>query len=170
MSANMRLKRCRTIHLFTSYLGIDICDEAVYMAKGGHRGARFAKGDAVDFSSPERFDSAIATDVLLYLSPEDQIRALLNLREALHKEAPLFVRWAPGENTTQMTKIMGTKIEGWAFLPSKVYIKELFRVAGFTLTEPVRSEPELMNNGADEERYQVFFENIRAKSADGDVD
>ena len=131
---------------FTNYLGTDICARAVEMAQERLPGVSFMEADILDFRSKQKFDSVIATDVLLYLSPEDQIRALLNVRNSLAPDAPLLVRWAPGNDEIDASKqIKGTDIRGWVFLASKEYVRSLLSITGFKLTDDIVQEEALID-------------------------
>lgn len=127
----------RNNHYF-NYLGIDIAPRAVELAGQIVPGMAFRTGDIVNFYPGRIFDAAIATDVLLYQSPEDQIRALLNMGRSLVPGAPLLTRWAPGKEWIGLKKreISQTEIvEGWVFHANAGYLEQLFKVAGFEIIQ-----------------------------------
>lgn len=134
---------------FHNYTGVDVCEKAVAIARQRLPEMGFEVGNILTRRANKRFDAAIATDVLLYLSPEDQIRALLNVNKALKKEAQIILRWAPGENNVLIKSktVGGEQIEGWVFLVTAEYIKELLRLTGFSLVQPIQREAVVINPG-----------------------
>ena len=60
---------------FLNYTGIDVAERAIEMARQRLPGMEFRVGNILTYSSRRKFAAAIATDVLLYLSPEEQVKA-----------------------------------------------------------------------------------------------
>ena len=120
---------------YTNYNGIDICQSSIEDALTRHPGVRFINESLLSYEPGRVFDSAIATDVLLYLSPLDQIRALLKMRSIIKPEVPVLIRWAAGNNNVEIKskKVGNETVEGWVFLIDLPYLEQLLRVMGFDL-------------------------------------
>jgi|GEM_PF-6981192 len=154
---------------FTDYLGIDIAERAIELATQRTGRASFHVGDILNYSAGTLFDAAVATDVLLYLSPEDQIRALINIGTSLVPGAFVLTRWAPGD------ELIGFKkkplkpsgfIEGWVFHATPGYLRDLFITCGYRLIERPGYKlihEETLNTGVKEQKYLVVFARFNGK-------
>ena len=148
---------------YRNYLGIDVAMKAVVMAKNRLTDMEFRVGNVLTFTSSRKYDAAIATDVLLYLSPEDQINALINIGKCLKRGAPLIIRWAPAEEGVENDVLIKEKVindenvEGWVFLATEDYVEELLKISGFSLTKPIIKEEVIINPGTPYEKPQDYL-------------
>lgn len=130
---------------FTNYLGIDICRSSIEEASARYPKAAFVHENLLSYAPPHIFDSAIATDIMQYFSPLNQVRALLGLRGILNPldqaaaplvnpHRPMLLRWAAGNNTVDYKSkiIEGDTVEGWVFLVDEPYLRQLLYVTGFS--------------------------------------
>lgn len=134
---------------FANYLGIDICQNSINEASRRHPEADFVHANLLSYDPCRVFDSAIATDLLLYFSPMDQVRALLKLQGAVDRSEgydnniakPVLLRWAAGNNhfDYKSKKVSGLRVEGWVHLIDEQYLRQILYVAGFS---PVYIEKE----------------------------
>ncbi len=153
---------------FHDYTGIDICEKVVQLARERLPGLEFLTNDILTYQSVRHFDAAIVTDVLLYLSPEQQLQALLNLNSLLKPGAPVMIRWAPGNNEVRINQpkeVDGEHLASWVFLASPEYIQNLLRVSGFTLTRPIDQESHTINQGTKYEKLQDYLMVLAEKTA-----
>ncbi len=141
---------------FRNYLGADVAEKVIEIARGRNTGLEFRVGNILTFNSQRHFDAAIVTDVLLYLSPFNQIRALLNLSDLLKRGALVLLRWAPGRNEF-LIKDKKSGARGWVFLASEEYIKILLKISGFILERPVLREAVVINPGTSVEKTQEYL-------------
>jgi SAM-dependent methyltransferase len=153
---------------FRDYLGVDIAQRAVDLAKERNPEMEFCRGDILNFTAPKLFNAAIATDVLLYLSPEHQIQALLNMKRSLTKGAPILMRWAPGlgdsrrENDISIKNQNGNHpilgdIKGWVLLVTPDYINNILEATELSLIQPIDPKPSKINKNTKYERLQPYL-------------
>ena len=149
---------------FRNYTGIDIAERAIEIAHSRLPNMEFEVGNILAFRAGRRFDAAIATDVLLYLSPEKQIKALINMRKSLKDRAPIILRWAPGEKGIENDVLIkppktvdGEKVECWVFLATEEYIQQLLDITGFSLTRPIHRDAVIINPGTEHQKSQDYF-------------
>lgn len=127
---------------FWNYTGIDLVETAVQLAKEKVPGMEFKVGSILSHSPAKIYDGAIVIDVLLWLSPEEQIKSLVNINKSLSMGAPLFIRWAAGNDSIVCNKRNNGKeeIEEWLFLATREYIKQTLKICGFSLIRPIQPD------------------------------
>ncbi len=144
----------------SQYTGIDVAQSAINNARArfSHTNANFDQADILTYTPPIKFNSVIATDVLLYLSPKGQMSALRNIYSLLKPGAPILLRWAPG-NDEFLIKEKPTptgKVSGWVFLASESYIEQLLQVTGFNVGS-IMKETVRINGGTESEKSQEYL-------------
>ncbi len=149
-------------HGYFDYRGIDLSQENVALARqrlSALAPERLIAGDFMTYDADTRSDGVFASDILLYMSPQDQIRFLLKAAADLNEEGLLYLRWAPGDNTVKVTvkQVKGETVTGWAFTVTPEYLEFLLDAAGFDMVEPVREVEQLINVGTQYERLQKFW-------------
>ncbi len=151
-----------------NYTGLDVCEDVIKAAIIKPNGFEFIHADIREFyiTPLGKYQGAIMTDILPYLSPVDQIKALNNINRGLALDSHLLIRWVKGGDNFDITEktVNGGSITGHVFRASKQYIKELLTARGFELMggieQPVISEKLLINKGTRferEEEYSVVF-------------
>jgi 2-polyprenyl-3-methyl-5-hydroxy-6-metoxy-1,4-benzoquinol methylase len=144
---------------FQNYSGIDNAEIAVKLASDRLPGMEFSVGNILTYRPARKYDAAVAAEVLLYFSPEEQINALINLNKSLKMGAPLILRWLRGENVIDYDEriIRGEKVIGWTFLATKKYIKDILEVSGFSLTRPMKPESVTLNPWSQNKKLQDYW-------------
>jgi len=144
---------------FRNYTGIDVSQDNILAAAIGLKGFQFEVADILDYRPGVVFNAAIVSDVLLYMYPPEQIKALINLQSILNPGAPILVRWAPGNNKIEKKTgdIEGGEIvKGFAFLASEEYIRQIMGISGFSVIS-ITTEAVPINVGTKDERIQPYL-------------
>jgi SAM-dependent methyltransferase len=141
---------------FIQYTGVELAEPVVRVAKATVKNISFAVGDLLTYRTPRTFDAVIATDVLSALSPNDQLKAVLNLNLLLAAKGQLLLRWPAGENDLQIKTELtpGGTVQGWVFRATAGYIQHLLEVVGFFLNYQIETVPVLTNAGTTEQTEQ----------------
>lgn len=152
---------------FRNYTGIDVSQDNILAAAIGIKGFQFEVANILDFRPGTVFNSAIVSDVLLYMYPPEQIKALMNLQSMLSPGAPVLVRWAPGDNKIEIKKRDvegGETMKGFVFLASEGYIRQIMGISGFSVNS-IKHEEIQRNFSTKEKRVQPYLIIHAEKSA-----
>ena len=139
---------------FIHYTGVELAEPVVRAAKAAVNNRNFELGDLLTYHTPRKFDAVIAADVLSALSPNDQLKALVNLDYLLATKGQLLLRWPAGENDVRIKTELTPEgpVQGWEFRATKSYIQRLLEVVGFFRNREIETVPVLTNAGTPEER------------------
>lgn len=132
------------------YTGTDMIPEVIEKARQLHPGAEFRAANVLNFPKMGPFGAAIATDVLLYLSPKEQVLALDTLFSLLRPGSPVLIRWAYNKSPIFDLKeytIRGQQIFGWAHHVNERYLSGLLETCGFKVFGQIKRLPIALGKG-----------------------
>ena len=109
---------------YKNIVGMDISQDALDMAEArGIPRERLIRADLETDPIPGETDAILASDLLLYFSPE-KLRAIMEkMYESLNEGGRLGIRWAAGNDEIKL------KGDNWVFLASREFLVKRKRIA-----------------------------------------
>ncbi|HNV86451.1 MAG TPA: methyltransferase domain-containing protein, partial [Candidatus Omnitrophota bacterium] len=146
--------------------GSDFADEIIEDARqylGELDPSRLITADVRKYrpAEGERYDGVIASDVMLYLTPEEQLAALRLIGEMIGEEGKAFIRWAPGKNRVEIKKKKlpdGEEVKGWVFTVTPEYFRALIEMSGLKLAREIEDQTVTLPDGREQHYWIAVVE------------